>query len=142
MEFSGLELQIFHPGREGDVYDFCTDELICAFEFVRGSNRMSNNHWVPIGWARISELAKIAEDYVKWSSQQIDLIEDEYDTTVSSVVTRPIWWCHVFVGHSSIYAWLSNAHCIHPTVSICLRNEGKQCSDCMDHFGFEVSSNV
>ncbi|XP_020593220.1 uncharacterized protein LOC110033540 isoform X2 [Phalaenopsis equestris] len=118
-------------------------------ETVHYKNQMSDSHWVPIGWARISELVQIVQVDAKWSSQQMNLIEDEDDFTVAGVVAPywerpegPIWWCHVFAGHSSVDTWLSNAHWLHPAISIALRDESRLISERMKYLLYEVPVRV
>ncbi|TXG58117.1 hypothetical protein EZV62_015946 [Acer yangbiense] len=64
--------------------------------------RFDGSHWVPIGWARISELVQIVQVDGGWASQQLELMDDEDDVTVVDFATPfwkrpsgPIWWCHV-----------------------------------------------
>ncbi|XP_020702957.1 uncharacterized protein LOC110114427 isoform X1 [Dendrobium catenatum] len=121
----------------------------CHNENVHYRNQIADNYWVPIGWARISELVQIVQVDAKWSSQQIDLMEDEDDFTVAGVVAPywerpegPIWWCHVSAGHPSVDSWLSNAHWLHPAISIALRDESRLISERMKYLLYEVPVRV
>lgn len=116
-------------------------------ENVHCKSQIADSHWVPIGWARISELVQIVQVDAKWSSQEIDLMEDEDDFTVAAIAAPywerpegPIWWCHVSAGHPSVDAWLSNAHWLHPAISIALRDESRLISERMKYLLYEVSS--
>ncbi|MCL7040273.1 hypothetical protein MKW94_018055 [Papaver nudicaule] len=105
------------------------------------------SHWVPIGWARISELTQTVQVDGKWSSQPIESIEDEF--TVADVATPyweraagPTWWCHVSAGHKFTDSWLSNAQWLHPAISLALRDESRLISDRMKHLFYEVPVRV
>ncbi|KAG1346871.1 hypothetical protein COCNU_06G007000 [Cocos nucifera] len=109
----------------------------------------SDSHWVPIGWARISELVQTVQADASWASQQIDITEDEDDFTVADVAAPywerpagPTWWCHVTAGHPSVDAWLSNAPWLHPAISIALRDESRLISERMKHLLYEVPVRV
>lgn len=113
------------------------------------NGQIADSHWIPIGWERISELAQIVQVDAKWSSQQIDLLEGEDDFTVAGVVAPywerpegPIWWCHVSAGHPSVAAWLTNAHWLHPAISIALTDESRLISERMKYLLYEVPVRV
>lgn len=108
-----------------------------------------DSHWIPIGWARISELVQIVQVDAKWSSQQIDLMEGEDDFTVAGVAAPywerpegPIWWCHVSAGHHSVVSWLSSARWLHPAISIALTDESRLISERMKYLLYEVPVRV
>ncbi|XP_004248213.1 uncharacterized protein [Solanum lycopersicum] len=107
------------------------------------------NYWIPIGWSRISELLQTVQIDSGWASQPVDLSDEEDDVTVADVAAPywqnpvgPTWWCHVAAGHPSINAWLSNAHWLHPAISIALRDESKLISERMKHLLYEVPVRV
>ncbi|KAK8933802.1 hypothetical protein KSP39_PZI015521 [Platanthera zijinensis] len=108
-----------------------------------------DSHWIPIGWARISELVQIVQVDSKWSSQQIDLMEGEDDFTVAGVAAPyrecpegPIWWCHVSAGHHFVVSWLNSARWLHPAISIALTNESRLISERMKYLLYEVPVRV
>lgn len=103
-------------------------------------------HWVPIGWARISEIVQTVQADAGWGSEYFGM-DDEDDFTVADLAAPywerpagPIWWCHVSAGHPSVNAWLSNAQWLHPAVSLALRDESRLISDRMKHLLYEVSA--
>lgn len=107
--------------------------------------KIGGSHWIPIGWARISDLIQTVQADSVWSTQQFDLIDDEDDLTVADLAAPywerpagPIWWCHVTAGHPSVDAWLSNAPWLHPAISVALRDEGRLISEKMKHLLYEV----
>ncbi|KAJ8546564.1 hypothetical protein K7X08_032638 [Anisodus acutangulus] len=111
--------------------------------------RIGGSHWIPIGWARISELGQTVQADVGWSTQQFDLMDDGDDLTVADLVAPywespagPTWWCHVTAGHPSVDAWLSNAPWLHPAISVALRDEGRLISEKMKHLLYEVPVRV
>lgn len=112
--------------------------------------RIGGSHWMPIGWARISELVQTVQADFGWSTtQQFDLVDDEDDLTVADLVAPywerpvgPIWWCHVTAGHPSVDSWLSNAPWLHPAISVALRDEGRLISEKMKHLLYEVPVRV
>ncbi|KAJ0960242.1 hypothetical protein J5N97_001917 [Dioscorea zingiberensis] len=66
------------------------------------------DHWVPIGWARISEIVQTVQPDASWDSQQF-VIDDEDDFTVADLAAPywerpvgPVWWCHVSAGHPQL----------------------------------------
>jgi len=104
-------------------------------------------HWVPIGWARISELVQTVQVDAVWSSHQFEFEDSEDDFTVADLAAPywerpagPIWWCHVSAGHPTVEAWLNNAPWLHPAVSLALRDESRLISDRMKHLFYEVLS--
>lgn len=109
----------------------------------------SDNHWIPIGWTRISELVQMIQANASWAHQQIDYTDDEDDFTVANVAAPywerpagPTWWCHVSPGHHAVDAWLSNAPWLHPAISIALRDESRLISERMKHLLYEVPVRV
>nr|XP_029121220.1 uncharacterized protein LOC105047222 [Elaeis guineensis] len=105
----------------------------------------SDSHWMPIGWARISELVQMVQPDASWASQPIDLTADEDDFTVADVAAPywerpagPTWWCHVTAGHPYVDAWLSNAPWLHPAISIALKDESRLISERMKHLLYEI----
>uniref|UniRef100_A0A5B6Z6C8 Putative Magnesium transporter CorA-like family protein n=1 Tax=Davidia involucrata TaxID=16924 RepID=A0A5B6Z6C8_DAVIN len=111
--------------------------------------RFVGSHWVPIGWARISELIQTVKVDGAWASQQFDLMDDEDDLTVADLAapywehpSGPVWWCHVAAGHPFIDAWLKNAQWLHPAIGIALRDESRLISDRMKHLLYEVPVRV
>lgn len=106
---------------------------------------LEGSHWVPIGWARISELVQTGQVDGEWASQQLELMDDEDDITVADLAAPywerpagPIWWCHVAAGHPSVEAWLNSAQWLHPAVSLALRDESRLISERMKYLFYEV----
>ncbi|KAL9452263.1 hypothetical protein AB3S75_008118 [Citrus x aurantiifolia] len=111
--------------------------------------RVEGSHWVPIGWARISELVQTVQVDGEWASQQLELIDDEDDITVADLAAPywerpagPVWWCHMLAGHPSVEAWLSGAQWLHPAVSLALRDESRLISERMKYLLYEVPVRV
>lgn len=111
--------------------------------------RFTGNYWIPIGWARISELLQTVQVDVDWASQSNEFTDEEEQVTVADVAApyweRPVgptWWCHVDAGHPFINAWLSNAQWLHPAISIALQDESKLISERMKHLLYEVPVRV
>ncbi|KAM3343421.1 hypothetical protein P3S68_025510 [Capsicum galapagoense] len=111
--------------------------------------RSPGSYWIPIGWARISELLQTVNIDSAWASQPVDLSDEEDDVTVADVAApywqRPVgptWWCHVAAGHPSVNAWLSKAQWLHPAISTALRDESKLISERMKHLLYEVPVRV
>ncbi|KAK4344610.1 hypothetical protein RND71_034786 [Anisodus tanguticus] len=112
--------------------------------------RSPGNYWIPIGWARISELLQTVHIDSGWASQPVDFTDEEDDdVTVADVAAPywqravgPTWWCHVAAGHPSVNAWLNNAQWLHPAISIALRDESKLISERMKHLLYEVPVRV
>ncbi|XP_038987499.1 uncharacterized protein LOC103714979 isoform X2 [Phoenix dactylifera] len=107
----------------------------------------SDSHWIPIGWARISELVQMVQADARWAS--LDLTDDEDDFTVADVAAPywerpagPRWWCHVTAGHPYVDSWLSNSPWLHPAISIALRDESRLISERMKHLLYEVPVRV
>jgi hypothetical protein len=104
------------------------------------------SYWMPIGWARITELTQKVQVYAGWASQLVDFTDNEDDVTVADVATPyweravgPTWWCHVAAGHPYINDWLSNAQWLHPAISIALRDESRLISERMKYLLYEVN---
>ncbi|KAK2994905.1 hypothetical protein RJ640_012098, partial [Escallonia rubra] len=92
------------------------------------------SYWIPIGWARITELVQMVQVDAGWASHYIDFSDDDDD------VTRPVgptWRCHVDAGHPFISTWLSNAQWLHPAISAALRDESKLISERMKVLFYE-----
>ncbi|CAL5410085.1 unnamed protein product [Camellia sinensis] len=112
-------------------------------DHLHSVDRLSGNHWVPIGWARISELVQTVD--IGWDSHQLDIMVDEDDLTVADLAAPywerpggPRWWCHVVAGHPFVDVWLRNAQWLHPAISIALRDESRLISDRMKHLLYEM----
>ncbi|PKA66565.1 hypothetical protein AXF42_Ash003219 [Apostasia shenzhenica] len=138
------ELDNKSPGMAFDVPHFDGHK-----ENDRNSSQVVDSHWVPIGWARISELVQMIQVDAKWSSQLIELSEDENDFTVAGVVAPywerpegPTWWCHVSAGHPFVGSWLGNAHWLHPAICVALRDESRLISERMKYLLYEVPVRV
>lgn len=111
------------------------------------AERYEGSRWVPIGWARISELVQMVQVNAEWPS--LELIDDEEDVPVTDLAAPywerpggPTWWCHMAAGHSSVEAWLRNATWLHPAISLALRDESKLISERMRHLLYEVPVRV
>ncbi|XP_077229463.1 uncharacterized protein LOC143862323 [Tasmannia lanceolata] len=111
--------------------------------------KFPRSHWVPIGWARISELVQTVQVDAVWGLQQMEFADDEYDLTVADVAAPywerpegPTWWCHIDPGHKSIVAWLINAQWLHPAIRTALRDESQLISERMKHLLYEVPVRV
>lgn len=122
-----------------------TDDYKCSQ--IHDCEREGGN-WVPIGWARISEIVQTVQADARWGSEHFGM-DNEDDFTVADLAAPywerpagPIWWCHVSAGHPSVDAWLSNAQWLHPAVSLALRDESRLISDRMKHLLYEVPVRV
>ncbi|KAK9267556.1 hypothetical protein L1049_009984 [Liquidambar formosana] len=111
--------------------------------------RFSGSHWLPIGWARISELVQTVQVDAGWGAQQFESINVEDDLTVADLAAPywerpagPVWWCHVAAGHLFVDEWLSKAQWLHPAISIALRDESRLISEKMKHLLYEVPVRV
>lgn len=131
---------------DSDMVDDHTDSKDYQSGCYRGKEEFPRSYWIPIGWARISELVQNVQVDVAWALQPINFSDDEDDVTVADVAApyweRPVgrtWWCHVDAGHPNISAWLSNAQWLHPAISIALRDESKLISERMKHLLYEVN---
>lgn len=107
--------------------------------------RSPGNCWMPIGWARISDLLQKVQVNAVWDLQHFEFTDEEDDMTVADIAapywerpTGPTWWCHVDASHPFINTWLSNAQWLHPAISIALRDESKLISERMKHLLYEV----
>ncbi|KAM3748575.1 hypothetical protein ACB098_05G119100 [Castanea mollissima] len=116
---------------------------------LHGMESLDGSHWVPIGWARISELVQNLQVDAEVTSRQFESMDDEADLTVADLAAPywerpagPIWWCHVYAGHPSIQAWLSKAQWLHPAVSLALKDESRLISERMKHLLYEVPVRV
>lgn len=111
--------------------------------------KLDGNHWVPIGWDRISELIETVRINADWTSQQFDFMDDDDDRTIADLAAPywerpagPVWWCHVAAEHPHISTWLNNASWLHPAISIALRDESRLISERMKHLLYEVPVRV
>ncbi|CAA2963620.1 uncharacterized protein LOC111372077 isoform X2 [Olea europaea subsp. europaea] len=111
--------------------------------------RSPGNCWMPIGWARISDLLQKVQVNAVWDLQHFEFTDEEDDMTVADIAapywerpTGPTWWCHVDASHPFINTWLSNAQWLHPAISIALRDESKLISERMKHLLYEVPVRV
>ncbi|XP_028793307.1 uncharacterized protein LOC114749007, partial [Neltuma alba] len=125
------------------------DSKVLQFSQSDVTEKYDGSHWVPIGWARISELVQKVQVDTVWSSQHFEFADEEDDRTVADLAAPywerpagPIWWCHVSAGHPNIEAWLSNAQWLHPAISLALRDESRLISDRMKHLLYEVPVRV
>ncbi|KAL8460826.1 hypothetical protein ACS0TY_032361 [Phlomoides rotata] len=116
---------------------------------LRPIERCEGSRWVPIGWARISELVQTVQVDAEWSTQQIEFLDGEDDITVAELAAPyweravgPTWWCHLSAGHLQVEAWLNAAHWLHPAIRIALRDESRLISDRMKHLFYEVPVRV
>ncbi|XP_057949920.1 uncharacterized protein LOC131144952 [Malania oleifera] len=114
----------------------------------KNMERFSRGHWVPIGWARISELVQLVQINSGWASQQFEFM-DEDDLTVADLAAPywerpegPTWWCHVSASHQFISTWLQNAQWLHPAISVALRDESRLISERMKYLLYEVPVRV
>lgn len=120
-----------------------------AHDPLHSVQKFEGNHWVPIGWSRISELSQTIKIDAGWSVPQPDFLEYEDDLTVADLAAPywerqagPTWWCHVAAGHPYVNAWLNNAQWLHPAISVALRDESRLISDRMKHLLYEVPVRV
>ncbi|KAK6124110.1 hypothetical protein DH2020_042136 [Rehmannia glutinosa] len=111
--------------------------------------RCEGSCWVPIGWARISELVQTVQVDEEWSTQHLEFMDDEDDLTVADLAAPywerpagPTWWCHLSAGHPTVEAWLNAAQWLHPAIRTALRDESKLISDRMKHLLYEVPVRV
>lgn len=125
----------FNDNKDSQVHQSSQLQSLVKFE---------GSHWIPIGWARISELVQNVQVDCSWEAQQLECI-DEDELTAADLATPywehpagPIWWCHLSAGHPSVEAWLSSAQWLHPAVSLALRNESRLISERMKHLLYKV----
>ncbi|CAA7397655.1 unnamed protein product [Spirodela intermedia] len=111
--------------------------------------KLSDSHWIPIGWNRIKELVKTVKVDGSWVSQPISFGDEEDGITVADLATPywerpggPTWWCHVDPVHHFVGAWLSNATWLHPAISVALKDESRLISERMKHLLYEVPVRV
>ncbi|XP_033132863.1 uncharacterized protein LOC103835254 isoform X2 [Brassica rapa] len=88
--------------RSASSLNFIDDHLLPTAQ----AERYEGSRWVPIGWARISELVQTVQVNAEWPS--LELIDDEEDVPVTDLAAPywerpggPTWWCHMAAGHSS-----------------------------------------
>ncbi|XP_047334517.1 uncharacterized protein LOC124938173 [Impatiens glandulifera] len=113
------------------------------------NDRFSGSYWIPIGWARISELVQTVQGDSGWTNQPCWMSDEEDDITVAEIAApyweRPIgptWWCNITAGHPFVNSWLGNAQWLHPAISVALRDESKLISERMKHLLYEVPVRV
>ena len=107
--------------------------------------KLSDSHWIPIGWSRIEELVKTVKVDGNWVSQPISFGDEEDGVTVADLATPywqraggPTWWCHVDPTHQFVDSWLSSAAWLHPAIRIALKDESRLISERMKHLLYEV----
>lgn len=127
--------------------DLPTDEQL--YSHINQPDQFSESRWIPIGWARISELVQTIQADAGWSSQQIDFNVEEEDFTVAELAAPywerpagPVWWCHVDASKPHIISWLNNSQWLHPAISIALRDESRLISERMKYLLYEVPVRV
>lgn len=127
--------------------DFPIDEQ--SYNHINQPDQLSESRWIPIGWARISELVQTIQADAGWSSQQIDFNVEEEDFTVAELAAPywerpagPVWWCHVDASKPHIISWLNNSQWLHPAISIALRDESRLISERMKYLLYEVPVRV
>ncbi|XP_031501062.1 uncharacterized protein LOC116264799 [Nymphaea colorata] len=110
---------------------------------------VSDNHWVPIGWERISELVRSVQVDQDRFTRTIDMSAEDEDLTVADIAAPywekpagPTWWCHVIPTHPNVDSWLRNAQWLHPAISTALRDESRLISERMKHLYYEVPVRV
>lgn len=123
----------------------CMDGHKSASGRLPAIERCERSCWVPIGWARISDLVQTVQVDAEWSTQPIEFLDGEDDITVAELAApyweRPVgptWWCHLSAGHPHVEAWLNAAHWLHPAIRTALRDESRLISDRMKHLLYEV----
>ncbi|CAN8313633.1 unnamed protein product [Cochlearia groenlandica] len=129
--------------RSASSLEFKDDHLLPTAQ----AERYEGSRWVPIGWARISELVQMVQVNAEWPN--LELMDDEEDVPVTDLAAPywerpggPTWWCHMAAGHSSVESWLRNATWLHPAISLALRDESKLISERMRHLLYEVPVRV
>lgn len=112
---------------------------------MHSAERFDGICWVPIGWARISELVRTVQADEEWANQHFEFVDGEDDITVADLAApyweRPVgptWWCHLCAGHPNVEAWLNSAQWLHPAIRTALRDESRLISDKMKHLLYEV----
>ncbi|XP_031393563.1 uncharacterized protein LOC116205192 isoform X2 [Punica granatum] len=145
----GSKINRFSPTRGNDPLERHDNHRDCTLGHLDEIQDFSRSYWVPIGWARISELVQTVQADAAWASQPINISEEEDNVTVADVATpyweRPVgptWWCHVAADHPVINKWLSNAPWLHPAISVALRDETRLISERMKHLFYEVPVRV
>ncbi|CAN6451706.1 unnamed protein product [Victoria cruziana] len=108
-----------------------------------------DNHWIPIGWERISELVRSVQVDRDRFTQTVDMDDEDEDLTVADVAAPywekpvgPTWWCHVIPTHPNVDSWLRNSQWLHPAISTALRDESRLISERMKHLYYEVPVRV
>ncbi|CAM6101215.1 unnamed protein product [Calypogeia fissa] len=108
------------------------------------------SQWVPIGWARITELVEYVQTNSVLSEDMVDDLGSDDDSMAVAdqaapfwqVPAGPIWWCHVSAVHPNIMKWLTYAQWMHPAISSGLRDESRLISERMKHLFYEVPVRV
>ncbi|GMY05797.1 Mg2+ transporter protein, Zinc transport protein [Fagus crenata] len=126
-----LESSSLNDLRSNEISSFDDNkysQIIQSSQF-HGIERHDGSHWVPISWARISELVQNLEMDANLTLHQFEPMDDEADLTIADLAAPywehpagPIWWCH----------WL------HPAVSLALKDESRLISERMKHLLYEV----
>eukprot|EP01018_Ginkgo_biloba_P008907 Gb_15329 [translate_table: standard] len=113
----------------------------------QGADKRQKCYWVPIGWARLSELVQMVQVDAEWVSQPMEYSDEEDSLTVADIAAPywqrpagPTWWCHVTAGHPFIDSWLKASQWLHPAISTALRDESRLISDRMKHLYYEVTA--
>lgn len=134
-----------HVPSNGVIFDDDKEVPIFQVGQSHSPEEHGGDHWVPIGWSRISELVQAVQVDAVWSSHQFEFDDSEDDFTAADLAAPywerpagPRWWCHVSAGHPAVEAWLSNAQWLHPAVGLALRDESKLISERMKHLLYEV----
>lgn len=132
-------------GYHGATHDDKRDSQVHQLGQPRTVERLEGSYWIPIGWARISELVQNVQVDAVWSSEQLESIDDD-DITVADLAAPywerpggPVWWCHLSSGHPNVEAWLIGAQWLHPAISLALRDESRLISEKMKHLLYEVN---
>ncbi|KAL4557447.1 hypothetical protein LXL04_035624 [Taraxacum kok-saghyz] len=138
---SGKKKHIFKTIRTTSSYGDAINTL--------DDNTQTGNHWIPIGWSRISQLVESIQVNNNWETQNTEFTFSDDEVTVADIAVPyreqavgPTWWCHVDAGHPSVKSWLTNSKWLHPAISIALRDESKLISERMKHLLYEVPVRV
>ncbi|KAM7259871.1 hypothetical protein ACFE04_015612 [Oxalis oulophora] len=126
------------------------DEYNNKSDQFQSLERHEGSHWVPIGWSRISELIQMVQSNTDWGPHPLEeLMDGEEDLTVADLAAPywerpagPTWWCHLAAGHPSVGDWLAKVQCLHPAVSLALKDESRLISERMKHLLYEVPVRV
>ncbi|CAM6100193.1 unnamed protein product [Calypogeia fissa] len=123
-----------------------------AVQYSHHTKALFRNQWVPIGWARITELVEYVQRHSMPSSDHMLDPGSESDYGLGYVADQaapftqsqkgPIWWCHVLASHPHIVEWLSHAQWLDPAITSGLRDESRLISERMKHLFYEVPVRV